>query len=181
MPFDQAARPDHFGGGGSCPRAARRDRQGLPLPAGAGGQLRGRGEERAYGAQGEAAAASARAALQLALALQLRLFAPFMPYVTEEVWSWWREGSVHRSRWPRAEEVPAGGDPALLGDVAEVLMAVRGAKSTAKVSMKTEVAAADSPNIFVEAVTVRDGRVFTETREILLSLIQLVLKEVRQR
>ncbi len=100
-------------------------------------------KERAYGAQGEAAAASARAALQLALALQLRLFAPFMPYVTEEVWSWWREGSVHRSRWPRAEEVPAGGDPALLGDVAEVLMAVRGAKSTAKVSMKTEVAAAD--------------------------------------
>ena len=100
-------------------------------------------KERAYGAQGEAAAASARAALQLALALQLRLFAPFMPYVTEEVWSWWREGSVHRSRWPRAEEVPAGGDPALLGDVADVLMAVRGAKSTAKVSMKTEVAAAD--------------------------------------
>jgi hypothetical protein len=30
------------------------------------------------------------------------------------------------------------------------------------------LAAADSPNIFVEAVTVRDGRVFTETREILL-------------
>ncbi|MGO4957722.1 valine--tRNA ligase [Luteococcus sp. Sow4_B9] len=96
-------------------------------------------KERAYGAQGDEAAASAQAALRLALDVMLRLFAPFLPFVTEEVWSWFAEGSVHQAAWPTVDELPEGGQPELLDELATVLIALRGAKSEAKVSMKTEI------------------------------------------
>jgi valyl-tRNA synthetase len=87
---------------------------------------------------------SARAALATALDTLLRLFAPHMPFVTEEVWSWWREGSIHRAEWPSADDLSAfaSDDLAIYPAAAAVLGEVRKAKSEAKRSMRTEVTAA---------------------------------------
>jgi valyl-tRNA synthetase len=104
-------------------------------------------KSRAYGGQGDEGAASANRALTLALSSLLRLFAPFLPFVTEEVWSWgsgaqWPEGSVHRAGWPDAGELAAGagGDPLALEVASAVLAEVRKAKTAAKASMRADVA-----------------------------------------
>ena len=98
-------------------------------------------KERTYGNQGEAAANSARAALGITTHTLLKLFAPFIPFVTEEVWSWWQEGSIHLQSWPKSSEIitnkSVGIDP--LNNVTWILSEVRKVKTENKQSMKAEV------------------------------------------
>jgi valyl-tRNA synthetase len=102
---------------------------------------------RRYEPAGTAAAASVTAALRCSLSVFQRLLAPFVPFVAEEVWSWWQLGSVHSAQWPAAEELGvADGDAALeeqaLGAASDVLREVRKAKSVAKVKMRAAVSEA---------------------------------------
>jgi valyl-tRNA synthetase len=104
---------------------------------------------RRYGEQGGDGAASANAALAASLSVLLRLFAPFLPFVTEEVWSWWQEGSIHASPWPaRGEIEPLVGDDTperCLTDqraydwATDVLFEIRKQRSEAKQPMRVPI------------------------------------------
>lgn len=116
-------------------------------------------KNRAYSEDPADMATSARAALALALSVQLRLLAPILPFVTEEVWSWWHDGSVHVAPWPNVGELPeVSGDSRVLEVAAEVLGVIRKTKTTAKRGMKAKVsrleltAPADVLGLFEEAL-----------------------------
>ena len=99
---------------------------------------------RAYGDPSERGPASARHALALSLSVILRLFAPFLPYCSEEAWSWWHPGSIHLAPWPSgpalAEAAGPDARPELVDAAAGVLVALRRAKTEARVSMRSPVA-----------------------------------------
>ncbi|HSL24706.1 MAG TPA: valine--tRNA ligase [Acidimicrobiia bacterium] len=101
-------------------------------------------KNRAYGTSGASGQMSAQVTLTFAVETFLKLFAPFLPFVTEEVWSWWKNGSIHRSSWPESTPLRAaageGADPTVLAAAGEVLRQIRKAKTGAQVSMRAEVA-----------------------------------------
>jgi len=95
---------------------------------------------RAYGDSSNPAAASAQATLALTLSVLQRLFAPILPFVTDEVWSWWHEGSIHRAAWPTVSEL--GEAPQASGAyrlASEIVSDIRREKTTAKVSQRATV------------------------------------------
>jgi valyl-tRNA synthetase len=99
---------------------------------------------RRYGDFGPELAGSANSALRAALSVYLRLFAPYLPFVTEEVWSWWREGSVHRSSWPSSDEIRAvtqleSSDRSVYRYATDVLGWIRREKSLQKLKTKDPV------------------------------------------
>ncbi len=100
---------------------------------------------RAYGEYGDDRAASAHHSLRMALSTIHRLFAPFLPFVTEEVWSWWQQGTIHRSEWPDAAALrvaAADTGPAATDVATNALIVVRREKSEAKRKLRTAVVSA---------------------------------------
>ncbi|MCU1410551.1 MAG: valS, partial [Rhodoglobus sp.] len=99
-------------------------------------------KERAYNGT-TSGQTSAVVALRTAIDVFLRLFAPFLPFATEEVWNWRHEGSIHNAAWPKLEDTGAIRPPlGLLPAVSEALISIRRAKTDAKASQKTDVVSA---------------------------------------
>jgi valyl-tRNA synthetase len=101
-------------------------------------------KSRRYGDHGPEAAASANATLLCALSVLNRLFAPYLVFATEEVWSWWQAGSVHRAPWPTAAEIDRLSPPdaearRALDAAIDVLGEIRRIKSTEKRPLKARI------------------------------------------
>jgi valyl-tRNA synthetase len=115
---------------------------------------KGRARNFADGATGDEAAlsGSAVASLRLGLSVLLRLFAPIIPYITEEIWSWSFaleiEGtdatgrSIHTAAWPGAADFAGIDAPAhdeSFETAVAALAAINKSKADAEVSMGREV------------------------------------------
>jgi valyl-tRNA synthetase len=97
------------------------------------------------------------------LSVLQRLFAPILPFVAEEVWSWWHDESIHLAPWPSVEELAgleAPTQPGLLyRSVGEVLEAIRREKSEAKLYQRAQVGlvVARGPEEWLAAIRVGES------------------------
>ena len=131
---------------------------------------------RRYGDHGETGSASANAALLMALSIYLRLFAPFLPFVTEEVWSWWKKGSIHCASWPSVDEIKLSdgreSDRVVFREARELLAEIRRIKSLRGWKNKTPI------NVIVEGEETRLSTLRSSEKDIqaAVSALSIVFK-----
>ncbi|HEY1806656.1 MAG TPA: class I tRNA ligase family protein, partial [Terracidiphilus sp.] len=102
---------------------------------------------RTLGTQGAQVQGSALATLKIALGVFLRLFAPFLPYITDEVWSWsyaqeTGHASIHASQWPSDSDFPElaeDGNEGIFDIAMEALTAINRSRAGAGVSSAREI------------------------------------------
>jgi valyl-tRNA synthetase len=91
---------------------------------------------------------SACSALRLIHRAIVRLFAPFLPYITEEIWNWeyakdeGMRSSVHKSPWPAMREFEGVSEtkyPDLYEVLVELISPIRKAKTDANISVAAPV------------------------------------------
>ena len=132
-------------------------------------------------------AASANSAMLVALSTLLRLFAPYLPFVTEEVWSWWQPGSVHRATWPTPEEVVAsiGGADAeavpIFTATREALGEVRRVKAMQKKSIKVPVSVVLPKHFERMMPAVQDFRAAAHVRQLTFGDVTATRADVPRR
>jgi len=95
------------------------------------------GNERSFTAEEELKKASSVHALRLGLGVFLRLFAPVLPYTTEEVWSYFNSGSVHLAPYPGAADFSgiSAGEPLVFDAAMAAQAAINQQKTLSKVSI----------------------------------------------
>ena len=85
--------------------------------------------------------------MRLGLNVLLRLFAPTLPYITEEVWSWafaeeTGQPTIHKAPWPGEEDfaaIPAPANPASFELAIAAFAAIHKCKADNEVSMGREI------------------------------------------